>query len=205
MSTAGEISGTGQRGYYRETRTHVRHEMDFYIEPRWAVDLFLDAENMPGPVWDPACGSGTIPTSCQARGILAAGTDAADRGFGPVHDFLGMEPSPMLAGVASIITNPPYKLAQQFVERALTIATRKVAVLVQSKFPYSQGRHRLFTANPTSKVYFLSDRPSMPPGEKLLAGNVKPEGGKMDYCWIVFEHGHRGPPTAHWLTRRKAA
>lgn len=202
MSTQGEISGTGKRGYYREPRAHIRHNMDWYIEPRWAVDLFLDREEIPGPAWDPACGSGTIPKACRERFIETGASDAADRGFGLVHDFLGMEPMPRWRlPIASIITNPPYKLAQQFVEKALTIATRKVAVLVQSKFPYSQGRHALFTRNPCSAIYFLSDRPSMPPGEMLLAGDVKAEGGKMDYCWIVFDKLHRGAPAAHWLRR----
>lgn len=202
MSTRGEISGGGKR-YYAEPRTHKRHDMDFYIEPRWTVEVLLDAEKFNGPVWDPACGSGTIPTAVRDRGLICRASDAADRSFGPVHDFLMNQPF-AYTPVNSIITNPPYGLAAQFVERALEHADEKVAVLVQSKFPYSQRRYDLFTKHPVARLYFLSSRPSMPPGEKLLAGTVTAKGGKMDYLWIVFEHGHKGPPTTHWLRRPEA-
>lgn len=204
MSTQGEISGSGKRGYYREPRTHDRHSMDFYIEPRWTIDALLGAEAIPGDAWDPACGCGTIPKALTDRGIHCYGTDAAPRGYGPVHDFLGMA-RPPVGEVASIITNPPYGVAQEFAERALSIATHKVALLVQSKFPYSQRRHKLFTNDAPAKLYFLSNRPSMPPGEKLLAGEVEAKGGKLDYMWIVWDREHVGPTEAHWLRKGAAA
>lgn len=200
MSTAGELSGAGPR-YYAEPRTHQRHSLDFYTEPEWTVDLLLDAESFEGEVWDPACGSGTIPRRCVARGIEATGSDIANRGFGEVADFL----DPALEGARgydlNVVTNPPYGLAEAFIRRGLAIASRKVAVLVQSKFPYSQRRHALFTLFPPRRIYFLSTRPSMPPGDKLLAGTVEAKGGKLDYCWIVWEAGWLGTTEAHWLRR----
>lgn len=198
MSTAGEISGGGAR-YYAEPRTHKRHDMDWYIEPAWTVDLLLDAEPFDAPMWDPACGCGTIPKAIAARDRLCFASDAADRGYGQVHDFLGMEPAPFRA--ASIITNPPYGLAEDFVRQALCLTTGKVAALVQAKFLYSQRRHALFNAHPPLRVYHLSSRPSMPPGEKLLAGTVEPKGGKMDYCWVVWDFMHDGPTETRWLRR----
>jgi hypothetical protein len=40
----------------------------------------------------------------------------------------------------------------------------------------------------------------MPPGYVIAAGE-KPGGGKMDFCWIVFEHGFSGVPELRWLRR----
>jgi hypothetical protein len=40
----------------------------------------------------------------------------------------------------------------------------------------------------------------MPPGEVLLRGE-KPGGGKTDFCWLVFEHGHSGDWVGRWLHR----
>lgn len=200
--TGGELSGGGKR-YYAEPRTHRRHDMDFYIEPIWTVEALLDAYEWPAPPyisWDPACGSQTIPNALRARGMVCFATDAADRGQGAIHDFLGMAPPPF-GPVDNIITNPPYGVAQAFVERALTIATCNVAVLVQAKFCYSQRRHALFTEHPPARLFFLSTRPSMPPGDKLLAGTVEAKGGKMDYLWIVWSRLHRGPTEARWLLR----
>lgn len=199
MSTAGEISGGGSR-YYAEPRTHKRHGMDWYTEPRWVVDALLAVEGVIGPAWDPACGSGTIPKAIEAHGKLCWASDAAERPYGTIYNFLGMEPPPF-DPVATIITNPPYGVALEFVERALGIATCRVAVLVQSKFPYSQRRFDLFTKRPPARIYHLSSRPSMPPGDKLIAGTVEAKGGKLDYCWIIWCRDHVGPTTAHWLRR----
>lgn len=193
MSTAGDLSGLPLPRRYKSG------DLDFFIEPSWAVDLLLDTEPFPGGVWDPACGSGTIVKACQARGMAAVGSDIADRGFGGVQDFLA--PAVDFDNVGNIICNPPYGIAADFIVRALSVASRKVAMLVQSKFPYSQRRHALFTACPPARLYFLSTRPSMPPGEMLLAGTVKATGGKLDYCWLVYDRAHSGPTTAHWLIK----
>lgn len=196
MSTAGEISGTVDR---------PRDGLDFYIEPRWTVDALLDVEPFIGQIWDPACGSGTILMACANRyGIdRVTGSDIADRGVGGVQDFL--DPQYQFVNVENIICNPPYGVAEAFVRRSLGIASRKVAMLVQSKFPYSQTRHALFSSYPPARIYFLSDRPSMPPGDLLLAGKIKPEGGKLDFLWMVWEAGRPEPvrTEARWLRRAR--
>lgn len=188
----------------RESKVWKRDSNDWYVEPRWCVDLLLEAERFVGTVWDPAAGSGTIPAACRAIGLYAIGSDAVERGNDDIaapFDFLAEDHRGFLDIEAdNIIFNPPYGLAAEFIEKALTIARFKVAVLVQQQFPFSQGRFDLFTKHPVSRLYFLSTRPSMPPGEALAAG-TKPAGGKVDYLWIVFDHDHKGPPTAHWLKR----
>lgn len=204
MSTAGEISGGGKR-YYAEPRTHKRHNMDFYTEPAWTVEALLRQESFCGLTWDPACGSGTIPKTFLAHGLHAVGSDAAERPFGERHDFLATLDARPFHGVENIVCNPPYGRAAEFIERALGIASVKVAMLLQSKFPYSQRRHRLFTQHRPARLYFLSDRPSMPPGDKLLAGTVEAKGGKLDYLWMVWHKGPLGEPTTcHWLRRAGA-
>lgn len=202
MSTAAETSGDRRRIIDQPAR-YSRNGLDFFIEPDWSVDLLLDAEPFYGRCYDPACGSGNIVRRCLARGLDAYGSDIADRGFGTGGcDFLSAPLTEELP--ANIIFNPPYVLAQQFIEHALKLATHKVAALVQSKFPYSQRRHALFSQHPPARIYFLSTRPSMPPGEGLLDGTIKAKGGKLDYCWLVWARDHRGATTAHWLKRGAA-
>jgi hypothetical protein len=191
MSAAWELSGSPLPRRYKPG------DSDFFIEPKWVVDLLLDAELFDGLVYDPACGIGMIVDACAARGFTAYGSDIAYRdprfAMADFLDFSGQ--------AENIICNPPYGLAEKFIEKALAITTYKVAMLVQSKFPYSQKRYSLFTEHPPAKVYFLSTRPSMPPGELLLAGTVKRGGGKLDYCWIVWYRGHNGNPECGWLKR----
>lgn len=40
----------------------------------------------------------------------------------------------------------------------------------------------------------------MPPGEVIARGE-RLGGGKMDYCWLVFERGYAGEPFMKWLRR----
>lgn len=205
MSTAGEISGTGKR-IYSEPNRAPRYTEDFYTEPAWTVDLLLDEEEFQGSVWDPACGSGTIPKAFarhmnfQGNNLFAS--DIVDRGYGWQANFLATIGTHHILAADNIVTNPPYRLAEEFVRRALELARQKVAVLVQSKFLFSQKRYRLFTEHPPTRIYFLSTRPSMPPGDLLAAGEIEAKGGKVDYLWIVIDKSYQGPTTAHWLLRK---
>jgi hypothetical protein len=52
-------------------------------------------------------------------------------------------------------------------------------------------------------VWLLTPRPSMPPGEVIARGE-KPGGGKTDFCWLVFDRTHSGPPELRWLHRDRS-
>jgi hypothetical protein len=205
--TGGELSGdkprrSGSRErWYDKPGRHERDLHDFYIEPPWTVDLLLDAEVFPGPIYDPACGSGTIVKQCRARGMDAYGSDLVSRPFFPAGGVDYTLPGPFIGTARTVMSNPPYGVAELFVRRALEQAEDKVAMLMQAKFLFSERRHRLFAQHPPARVYVLSSRPSMPPGLAYLAGEVAAEGGKMDFVWLVWERGHRWPTECRWLVR----
>lgn len=186
---------------------YARHKDDFYVEPRWCVEALKAAEPFDNHVWDPACGSGTIPEVFRGDGIRVSATDIVDRGylhFAGCVDFL----APMLHAlptVSNIISNPPYKLTEAFARRALELARHKVALLTNIKFLASQKRHRLFTETPVRRVWIMSSRPSMPPGDALQNGTVKVGNGSLDFCWVVWEQGYTGAPEIGWLLRPKEA
>src|SRR5262249_36416316 len=124
--------------------------------------------------------------------------DIVDRcnGLYGIQDFFASD-----RPVDNIISNPPFGVAARFTQHALQIAQSKIALLVQAKFLYSQRRYGLFTGTPVARIYHLSARASMPPGDPLLAGEIKAQGGKLDFAWVIWDHAHKGPPTAHWLLR----
>jgi hypothetical protein len=159
------------RGYPRLSG-YPREDKDNYVEPRWEVELMLDVESFEGEVLDPCCGSGTIPSVCLSRGIPARGSDIVDRGFGEVRDLFSItEP------VDNIISNVPYRIAEQCVRHILKLARRKVALILPMPFWESRHRHKLmFDEYPPIRWYPCSDRPSMPPGvmrdERDLFGAV---------------------------------
>lgn len=179
-------------------RKHERAAHDYYREPVWAVQALLSAERFAGRGWDPACGSGTIPTVGYQFELDVIGSDIVDRAGGrfPVRDFLdtGYDDP---ADIAFIVTNPPFNHAELFIERALKVARQKAAFLVRLAFLEGQGRReRIFDRLPLARVWVYSRRISMPPGDL----DVEAKGGAVAFAWIVFEHGWRGPPQLGWLS-----
>ena len=86
-----------------------RPKDDFYPTPDYAVTALLEKEPLIGGVWEPACGTGNISKVLTAAGLSVVSTDLQDYGFGiPGVDFL--EAKRLLA--RDIVTNPPYKLAE---------------------------------------------------------------------------------------------
>lgn len=177
--------GNSHSGYDRE-------DHDYYVEPTWAVNLLFDHERFEGGIYDPACGSGTIPKAAIAKGYVAVGTDWMDRGYGQSErDFFDFRMK-----VPNIVSNPPYGVLFPFVKHAIDLATHKVAIIARLSFLESQERHRWFKAGGLRRVWVCSRRVSMPPGNKP---HVKPKNGSIPYAWFVWERGYTAKPEIDWL------
>jgi hypothetical protein len=183
----------------RPRRSHIfeRDRDDFYSEPEWCSRRLFEVEEFRGLVWDPACGLGTISRSARAAKLSNFASDIVDRGHGEVRDFL-TAPAPTIAGLFNVVCNPPFALADEFVERALALGAAKVAII----FPNGRLNAARWWLEPLpfARVWLLTPRPSMPPGVVILRGE-KPGGGKTDFAWLVFDRTHSGPPTLAWLHR----
>lgn len=174
-------AASGGASRTRTVTDHARAVADWYVDPPFCTELLFDAVEFQGPIWDPCCGSGTIPHVAVKRGLLVGGSDLVFRGYGEGGRDFFADSGPY----RNLIFNPPYDQAERFILHALEIASGKVAALVNLKFLASQGRReRLFNAHPPLVVLILSRRPSMPPGGSGLAA----KGGTADYCWIIWEN-----------------
>lgn len=113
--------------------SHKRQPEDYYATDPKAVTLLLDLEKFKGPILEPCCGEGHISKVLIENGFKVKSFDLVDRGFGEVQDFLTDEVS---SWKGDIITNPPYKLANEFLNKALQIVPngRKVAILKTELF-----------------------------------------------------------------------
>jgi hypothetical protein len=179
----------------RKRASHIweRAENDWYVESPWCAERLFEAETFTGTVWDPACGGGNIPEAARRAGYRVHATDIVDRGYGGGYclDFFKSD-----ARHDAIVTNPPFNIASKFVLRALELAS-KVAII----FPTARlNAAHWIRGTPLRRVWLLSPRPSMPPGRVIAAGG-KPGGGKMDFCWLVWERGYTGSPELGWLHR----
>src|SRR5262249_45335761 len=192
---AAETNSTNKRP--RHSHIFDRDEDDFYVEPAWCSERLFAVETFTGLIWDPAAGSGTILRAARAAGLSNFASDIAEHGCGLRQDFLtATAPAPAFL----VVTNPPFRVARAFVERALTLGARKTAVI----FPTARlNAARWLEPLPLAKIYLLTPRPSMPPGE-VIAHGERPGGGRMDFAWLVFNRGHSGPPELRWLHRDRS-
>jgi len=111
--------------------------------------------------------------------------DLLDYGYGEVRDFLTY---PYLAGSHHwVITNPPFKLAQEFIERAMTVAKCGVAILARTVFLESVGRYEaLFRNNPPT--YFAQFTERVP----MVKGRVDRKASTATgYAWFVWNKEER--------------
>lgn len=182
----------------RESSLWAREVNDWYVEPEWCSLRLFQEEKFVGTVYDPAAGRGTIVISALKSGLVGIGSDLVDRGWDSTltpHNFLESEHRR-----DNIVSNPPFGIAEQFLGRALDLARGKVAFLLPANWVQGDKRSRMLAGTPLRRVWFITPRPSMPPGHVLEAGG-KPGNGTTDYAWFVWLRGYDGAPEVRWLRR----
>jgi hypothetical protein len=174
-----------------------REKDDFYPTPPEMTHALLGVETFDGSVWEPACGDGAISREMSEKSIRVVSTDLVDRGYGePRRDFLFE--SRMPGDCRHIVTNPPFKLGEQFWEKACSLAPGKVAFLCRLTWLESIKRAQLFERYPLARVWICPWRP------RLQRGRVatKEDGaGMLAFAWYVRDPAHVGAPQLHWLKR----
>lgn len=168
-----------------------REVNDFYAtEPR-AAELLMEIEELDTNIWECACGEGHLAKPLIAAGHIVKATDLVDRGFGMGGaNFLAQ--TQMFNG--DIVTNPPYRFAQEFVEHALELVPdgHKVCMFLKVQFLEGKRRRSLFDTQPPRRVWISTSR--------LRCGkNGDFHGSMVAYAWYVWEKGYKGPTELKWF------
>ena len=120
-------------------------------------------------------------------------SDAHDHGFGAAQDFLAYPGSGRSHDW--VITNPPFRLAEQFVDRALSIARVGVAILARTVFLESVGRYqRIFSRRPPSTFAQFSERVPMVKGRLDRTASTA-----TGYAWFVWRNPAAPEPRLTWI------
>lgn len=176
-----------------------REKDDFYPTPEPATRALLALEDFAPTIWEPACGDGAISRVLEDAGHDVISTDLVDRGYGePRHDFL-ME---WQLRAPHIVTNPPFKMAEQFVRHALDLGAEKVAMMLRLAWLEGLSRKTLFEETPLSRVHVASKRLNMCRGG-VEDGNG---GGSMiAFAWFIWDRSYVGPARLSWFDWRDHA
>jgi len=181
-----------------QQRSEPHDSLDDFPTPPWGTRALCEWLQNP---WD---GDGIAPTTSQMtcrepaanRGHMVRplqeyfasveASDIFDYGAGyPVADYLFGPAPPM---VDWTITNPPFRLAEQFILRALETSRQGVAVIVRSAFLEGVGRfNSLFSATPPTEIVQFSERVVMHKGKLSAKGSTA-----TAYCWLIWRKGETG-------------
>ena len=177
-----------------------RENNDYYATDPKALEIFLnklkeDGIKLHNYIWECACGEGHLSKVLEKHGYKVWSTDLIDRGYGKGNtDFLKSIPNEW---VGDILTNPPYKYARQFVEKAMEVTRNSCYTIMFLKIQFLEGQARkeMFKKYPPKYVYVNSER-------QLCAMNGefdKYKATALCYCWFVWEKGFTGEPTIRWI------
>lgn len=196
-----------------QQRSKELDSLDDFPTTPWgtrALLELLEAEGLIAPdmtVREPAANRGHMARVLAEAFHQVMASDICDYGAGyPVDDFLFPGDLPM---VDWTITNPPFKLAEQFIARALETSRRGVAMLVRSAFTEGEERHKkIFSKNAPHYLLQFTERLVMHQG-KLVNPNIAvevidPKTGETKkrkpssataYCWAIWR---KDVPPMNW-------
>jgi hypothetical protein len=148
---------------------------------------------------EPACGVGHMVKVLAEYFGQVKSADIHDYAYGDVRDFLK---GPLAVDSLDwVVTNPPFRLAEEFVQRALQIARKGVAILARTVFIESVGRHeRLFQVHPPAKFAQFTERVPMVKGRLDRKASTA-----TGYGWLVWEKGHTGGTQLVWIPQCRKA
>lgn len=179
-----------------------REKDDFYATDPHALEIFLDKlkeDNIElhHNIWECACGEGHLSKVLINKGYNVYSTDKVNRGFGNGQiDFL-QEKCIENDLEADILTNPPYKYAKEFVEKALEIQADRYYTIMFLKIQFLEGqaRKKLFEKYPPKYIYVNSARQIC-----YINGDMsKKMSSATCYCWYIWEKGFKGEAIIRWI------
>lgn len=186
-------------------RGSPRRPNDDYQTPPWAIEALLAHVEPYGNFLEPCRGSGNILRAVQSRIMdWAAAPVPRDAIIPPerlpkIHwceiadgrDFLTYNS----AGVWYdwIITNPPYSLAREFIERSISMSSN-TAMLLRLNFLESEERRGWWQSRLPTALYVLSRRPNFEDRDgNLIRGKDGRSGtDSCAYGWFVWSQFSNG-------------
>ena len=181
-----------------QQRKEPADSLDYFPTPPWATRALC--EQLGGRdrlcdlvAWEPACGDGHMARPLAEYFGSVTASDVHPYGHGQVLDFLFPVPAPVAADW--IITNPPFRLAAEFVHRAVGIARQGLAMLVRTAFLEGIERHAsLFSVHrPWAVMQFVERVP-------MVKGRLdKSSSTATSYCWIVWRTDVCCPTQMLWI------
>lgn len=198
MSTIWHPEERAAGDYYTTDPTAVRQFINHLSEYRARLaGGFFDT------IWEPACGCGNISKVLIDAGYKVHSTDLFDRGFGVSGiDFL--QTTKMPNNCDTIITNPPYILANEFILHAMDILPINGRYFALMNISYLAGIKRykdIYEKGYLKAIYVYSYRINC-----YKNNENKGSSSPVNYAWFEFSPAYANSvvqftPHIHWISK----
>lgn len=178
-------------GSYRASSPE-RVSNDHYPTPWSLVEQLLEKEEFPNQILEPCAGKyRAISSFLINKGFSVTEYDLF---FGDDRQDFLLESRKFPA----IITNPPFSIADKFLEKALDVVTHKIAMILPLDYLHGKARYDNFYSAGIrpAKIYTFVRRPMFgaPPNNTGTYGT-----GSTTFSWFIFEPGYSGLPVMDWI------
>lgn len=182
---------------------HGRVENDYYATNPKAVEmLFKKYDFKAKTILEPCVGGGMIANKVKELipDSKIIGIDIVDRGYPNtlIRDFLTLNTNKKFDG---IITNPPFSLAQEFIEKGMELLTDdgQIAMFLKIQFLEGAKRKEFYEKYPPKYIYVFRNRMATWNNGNELDPNGKRWATTMCHAWFIWEKGSTSEPVIRWL------
>lgn len=180
-------------------RAEARDSLDDFPTPPWGGRALVTMLINRGIALGTVCHEPAVNRGYLARGLkdywpTVTGADIHDYGSGyPVRDFLF--PGDDSPRADWVITNPPFRLAEQFASQAIERSRIGAALLCRTQFSESVGRYEgLFRDTRPSFIFQFTERLPMVKGRIDKAASTA-----TAYAWYVWIDGEDQQTIYDWI------
>lgn len=182
-----------------------REEHDYYSTDPRAGEMLLDLMPELDNIYECAVGQGHLAKVFEKHGKLGCVSDLIDRGYIPekAKYFYGDKANILEMDTiqhrwsGDIVSNPPYKYAREFCEKALELVNdgRYVCMFLKIQFLEGKARREFFKKYPPKYVCVSSSRIDC-----AMNGDFENyKGGALCYCWFIWQKGFTGDTIIRWF------
>ncbi len=183
------------------SRMRERVKNDYYATPYETTRALMKVEKFTGDFLEPCVGAGHIAdviTECYPTAKIV-GVDLVDRGFNGVilSDYLNFK----FYGDYNVITNPPYSLAQEFLEHSMEHLKKgkKIAMFLKIQFLEGIKRREMFEKYPPKIIHVFTKRQNPWRNGSEVDENGKAWSSTMCFAWFVWVKGYTGDTIINWI------
>lgn len=173
--------------------------LEHWETPQWAVEAVLKREILTQIVLDPCAGTGILAEAAKKAGYDVRAQDIHNWGY-PLdveNDFLF---SSYIPTDVSVLMNPPFSLAEKFVDKAWYLGARKIVCFQRFSWfegSYDKGKKRgqWWEKNKPARIWICGDRADC--WRHDIRIDQRTSSTPTAHAWFVWERGHSGTQLGH--------